>query len=173
VLNDRLFTGAHGLAGEIGHTIMHIDGPLCSCGRRGCAEMFIGSRSLSGEASLADDKVQQAGRFLGVLLQNLWTSFNPHVLVVGGPSCVRHPALVQAARQTLQTYSQMAGMAAPAVRPAHYGLLASAVGAGALVLHQYLRPMHEPLRKLIPDARPTTQRDSAVALPSKVQPEPV
>ncbi len=33
-------------------------------------------------------------------------------------------------------------MAAPTVRPARYGLLASAVGAAALVLHHELRPMH-------------------------------
>jgi hypothetical protein len=33
-------------------------------------------------------------------------------------------------------------MPAPQVRPARYGLLASAVGAAALVLHHELRPMH-------------------------------
>ena len=142
VLNDRLFTGAHGMAGEIGHTILQIDGPLCSCGRRGCAEVFIGARSLQGHARLADAKAEQAGNYLGVLMQNLWTSFNPHVLVAGGPSCIRHPAMVEAARQTLEAYSQAAGMAAPRMRPARYGLLAPSVGAAALVLHQYLRPMH-------------------------------
>jgi hypothetical protein len=41
VLNDRLFTGAQGMAGEIGHTILELDGPPCSCGRRGCAEAFF------------------------------------------------------------------------------------------------------------------------------------
>lgn len=142
VLNDRLFTGAQGMAGEIGHTILQIDGPLCSCGRRGCAEVFIGARSLQGHARLADAKAEQAGHYLGVLMQNLWTSFNPHVLVAGGPSCIRHPAMVGVARQALAAYSQAAGMAAPRMRSAHYGLLAPSVGAAALVLHQYLRPMH-------------------------------
>ena len=142
VLNDRLFTGAQGMAGEIGHTILQIDGPLCSCGRRGCAEVFIGAKSLQGQARLADTKAEQAGNYLGVLMQNLWTSFNPHVLVAGGPSCIRHPAMVGAARRTLEAYSQAAGMAAPRMRPARYGLLAPSVGAAALVLHQYLRPMH-------------------------------
>ena len=142
VLNDRLFTGAQGMAGEIGHTILQIDGPLCSCGRRGCAEVFIGAKSLQGQARLADAKAEQAGNYLGVLMQNLWTSFNPHVLVAGGPSCSRHPAMVEAARQTLEAYSQAAGMAGPLMRSAHYGLLAPSVGAAALVLHQYLRPMH-------------------------------
>ncbi len=137
VLNDRLFTGKQGMAGEIGHSILQIDGPLCSCGRHGCAETFIGSGALG---QLAD--ARRSGHYLGVLLQNLWTTFDPSVLVVGGSSCHRFPDMVQVAQETLQSYAAQAGMAAPAVRVARYGLLASAVGAAALVLHQYLRPMH-------------------------------
>lgn len=137
VLNDRLFTGMQGMAGEIGHSILEIDGPLCSCGRRGCAETFFGARAL---AKLPDPS--QGGHHLGVVLQNLWTTFNPSMLVVGGPSCERYPGIVQVAQATLQSYADSAGMAAPTVRAARYGLLASAVGAAALVLHHDLRPMH-------------------------------
>jgi predicted NBD/HSP70 family sugar kinase len=137
VLNDRLFTGMQGMAGEIGHSILQIDGPLCSCGRKGCAETFFGARTL---AKLPDPA--QGGHYLGVVLQNLWTTFNPSMLVVGGPSCDRYPAIVQVAQTTLQGYAASAGMAAPTVRAARYGLLASAVGAAALVLHHDLRPMH-------------------------------
>lgn len=137
VLNDRLFTGMQGMAGEIGHSILEIDGPLCSCGRRGCAETFFGARAL---AKLPDPS--QGGHHLGVVLQNLWTTFNPSMLVVGGPSCERYPGIVQVAQATLKSYADSAGMAAPTVRAARYGLLASAVGAAALVLHHDLRPMH-------------------------------
>ncbi|MEO6293282.1 MAG: ROK family transcriptional regulator, partial [Burkholderiaceae bacterium] len=121
----------------IGHSILQIDGPLCSCGRRGCAETFFGARVL---AKLADPGL--GGQYLGVVLQNLWTTLNPSMLVVGGPSCDRYPAIVQVAQETLQAYAASAGMVAPTVRPARYGLLASAVGAAALVLHHELRPMH-------------------------------
>ena len=139
VLNDRLFTGAQGMAGEIGHSTLQIDGPLCSCGRKGCAETFFGARTL---AKLPDPA--QGGNYLGVVLQNLWTTFNPSTLVVGGPSCDTYPGIVKTAQQTLQRYADAAGMAPPPVRPARYGLLASAVGAAALVLHHELRPMHTP-----------------------------
>jgi predicted NBD/HSP70 family sugar kinase len=136
VLNDRLFTGSVGTAGEIGHTILQIDGPLCSCGRRGCAETFIGSRFLRKKAD-----VQAAGQYLGVLIQNLDAMFNPRVLVLGGRSCVNNPALVENARHTLLAYAEGAGLPAPQVRAARYGLQAAAVGAAALVLHRFLRPM--------------------------------
>jgi len=137
VLNDRLFTGLQGMAGEIGHSILQIDGPACSCGRRGCAETFFGARALG---QLPDPA--RGGVFLGVVLQNLWTTFNPGALVVGGSSCAQYPDIVRTARDTLDAYATSAGVAPPPVRPARYGLLASAVGAAALVLHHELRPMH-------------------------------
>jgi len=136
VLNDRLFTGARGTAGEIGHSILQVDGPLCSCGRRGCAEAFVGARALKEQTSL-----EHAAQYLGMMLQNLDAMFNPRVIVVGGRSTVDHPGLVEAARNTQCAYAQSAGMQAPEVRPARYGLHAAAVGAAAMVLHQFLRPL--------------------------------
>ena len=38
IINDRLISGANGAAGEIGHMIMDIHGPLCGCGHAGCLE---------------------------------------------------------------------------------------------------------------------------------------
>lgn len=144
VLNDRLFTGAQGFAGEVGHSVMKINGNLCSCGRRGCAETLFGSYALEKLAN-----PDSAGQYLGVLLQNLWTMLNPNVLVVGGASCERYPGLVAKARDTLQAYAKSAGSEAPTVRSARYGRLASAVGAAALVLHDELRPLFQrpPLRR--------------------------
>ncbi|WP_394792029.1 ROK family protein [Rhodoferax sp.] len=138
VSNDRLFSGAQGMAGEIGHTIMQIDGPLCSCGRKGCAEAFIGLRALSSHPV----DLSHSGHYLGVLLQNLWTTFNPRAIVVGGKSCDHHPEFLQSALDTVAQYAASAGMPPPSVRTARYGPLASAVGAAALTLHEYLRPMH-------------------------------
>ncbi|MBC7543996.1 MAG: ROK family protein [Candidatus Sericytochromatia bacterium] len=38
VLNGQLYDGAGGFAGEVGHTTVQWDGPVCSCGNRGCLE---------------------------------------------------------------------------------------------------------------------------------------
>lgn len=136
VLNDRLFIGAQGMAGEIGHTILQVDGPRCSCGRRGCAEAFFGERALAQPG--ADPA--RAGTFLGVLLQNLWVTFNPRVIVVGGNSCAVHPELLEEAMRTVEKFADAAAMPPPQLRAARYGALAPAVGAAAFVLHEYLRP---------------------------------
>jgi predicted NBD/HSP70 family sugar kinase len=142
VLNDRLFTGAQGMAGEIGHTILQIDGPLCSCGRRGCAEAFFGSRALEREAP----DTARAAAFFGVLLQNLWVTFDPRAIVLGGKSCTQYRGLAEAAFDMVERHADAAGMPAPELRLAHHGELAPAVGAAALALHEYLRPLQ-------PDAR--------------------
>ena len=141
VLNDRLFAGFLGAAGEIGHSILQVDGPLCSCGRRGCAEAFVGARALSKKQG-----VGRAGQYLGVVLQNLDAMFNPHVIVVGGRSCMDHPTLIEDARAAQQAYASAAGLQAPLVRAARFGLQAAAVGAAALVLHYFLRPLFKESR---------------------------
>lgn len=40
IISDRLLQGSHGLAAELGHTIVQVDGPLCGCGQRGHLEAF-------------------------------------------------------------------------------------------------------------------------------------
>lgn len=138
VLNDRLFTGARGAAGEIGHTILQIDGPLCSCGRQGCAEAFIGARAIKTAAD-----VVRAGQYLGVLIQNLDALFNPRAVVLGGKICAEHPALLAQAQSTVAQYTRQSGMPMADIRAARYGLQAPAVGAAALVLHRFLRPLSQ------------------------------
>jgi predicted NBD/HSP70 family sugar kinase len=44
VIGGRLFHGAGGTAGEIGHTTVDEAGPICRCGNRGCLEMFAAAR---------------------------------------------------------------------------------------------------------------------------------
>ena len=40
IINGKLFTGANGAAGELGHIVTHVDGRQCSCGRKGCWETY-------------------------------------------------------------------------------------------------------------------------------------
>ena len=47
ILNQKIYHGPHGGAGEIGHLTIDYNGPLCNCGSRGCIESYIGQRYLS------------------------------------------------------------------------------------------------------------------------------
>ncbi|MDW7646231.1 MAG: ROK family protein [Desulfuromonadales bacterium] len=46
VLNGRLWEGADGAAGEIGHIMVEPEGRPCGCGSRGCLEQYSSARGL-------------------------------------------------------------------------------------------------------------------------------
>jgi glucokinase len=55
VLGGQLYRGTRGLAGEVGHIVVDADGPVCSCGLRGCLEMLASGPAI---ARLADDAIR-------------------------------------------------------------------------------------------------------------------
>jgi glucokinase len=57
VLDGRLYHGAQGFAGELGHLIVAPDGDRCACGNRGCLEAMASGSTLGRlgrEAAAAD-----------------------------------------------------------------------------------------------------------------------
>jgi len=70
-LNGSLFTGVHGYSGWLGHsTVDEINGPVCSCGRRGCLETYVSGPWITKKA----EEIIRQGRGQGIL-EN--TSGNP------------------------------------------------------------------------------------------------
>lgn len=46
IIDGQIYHGATGIAGEIGHTCIDINGPQCICGNRGCLDMYASSTAL-------------------------------------------------------------------------------------------------------------------------------
>ena len=46
ILNGRIWSGFHGVGGELGHTIFDLDGVPCTCGNRGCLERYCSATAL-------------------------------------------------------------------------------------------------------------------------------
>ncbi|MBI4661456.1 MAG: ROK family protein [Verrucomicrobia bacterium] len=46
ILNGKLFSGFNKTAGEIGHMILEVGGPKCSCGNRGCFEALASRQAI-------------------------------------------------------------------------------------------------------------------------------
>ena len=46
VLEDKIFHGMNGMAGEFGHVPIDWDGPLCGCGSHGCAEQYASASAV-------------------------------------------------------------------------------------------------------------------------------
>lgn len=113
IIGGKLQTGAHGVAGEVGHHVVNLNGLLCGCGRRGCWEMIASGTAhkrrvreafrdgtwpnLTEEPSVADvtrmaeggDKaaialLKRTGRYIGIGLANLVNLYDPDVIVLTG-----------------------------------------------------------------------------------------
>jgi predicted NBD/HSP70 family sugar kinase len=160
IVGDRLLTGSRGFAGEVGHMVLQLSGPRCSCGRRGCAEALIATRAMLGgsdgepvlrslaevRAHLVDEDpetlkaVASAGRYLGVLLQNLATAYDPGCIVLGGSVVELGQPFLQPALDALNDYAAAAGLPPPTVRTSRFGANAVAVGAAALARYRLTRP---------------------------------
>lgn len=53
IIHGRLYRGATGGAGEIGHICIDRKGPICRCGQRGCLEAVYGAAGLERAATVA------------------------------------------------------------------------------------------------------------------------
>jgi predicted NBD/HSP70 family sugar kinase len=168
IVDSRLLTGHRGFAGEVGHMVLMPGGPVCSCGRRGCAEALIGVRAIfpedkgdwtsaqraveAGDAQVLG-QVEMAAGFLGVLLQNLATAYDPGRIVLGGMVVQLGEAFLAPALRTLAAYSEAAGIAPPRVQVSRFGADAVALGAAALVRYRLTR---EPIGGWLAAKRPAS-----------------
>ena len=50
IMDNKMYRGSTGGAGEIGHMTIEPQGPLCSCGKRGCLEALAGAVAIIDEA---------------------------------------------------------------------------------------------------------------------------
>ncbi|MBR3678585.1 MAG: ROK family glucokinase [Oscillospiraceae bacterium] len=46
IINGRIYDGSNFAGAELGHTVMNIDGPQCTCGRKGCFEVYSSATGL-------------------------------------------------------------------------------------------------------------------------------
>ncbi len=50
-LNGEMYTGSGYKSGEIGHTLVDENGPVCTCGKKGCLELYASGRGIARIAS--------------------------------------------------------------------------------------------------------------------------
>lgn len=155
ILNGNLYRGATGGAGEIGHTTIEPNGPLCSCGNCGCLEVLAAGPALLRRAremglscqstsevikearsgdSTAIQILQVAGRYLGIGLANVVNMLNPEMIVLGGGVALdaRELFLVPA-REEMRRRALAASAEHVRIELARLGDDAGLVGAARLV----------------------------------------
>ena len=148
VLNGHIYRGAGGTAGEIGHTTIEENGPMCRCGNRGCLEVLAGApalldllhRSHGDDLTIVDvlrlsaagdigcrRAISDAGRHIGVAVANLCNLLSLQSIIVGGELALAGDVLLSAIRDSMNRR-------AVSTAAQHTEVTTSALGARAGVL---------------------------------------
>jgi glucokinase-like ROK family protein len=173
-VDGKIYRGARGVAGEIGHMSLDPAGEPCGCGLRGCLVTFVGSaalvrraRDLAEErpsalaskdfdlagleaAALAGDGValrvvREAAEHLGVAVAGLVNLLNPSAVILGGGLVRLGELLLEPLRQTVRTRTLASSVDQARIVASALGARAIAVGAATLLLQRALAdPRHFP-----------------------------
>jgi glucokinase len=143
-IGGRVHVGL-GHAGEIGHTTVLPDGPLCGCGNRGCLDRVAAASAIA--AAAGRDSVEaavraaesgdpravaalaEAGRHVGLALAGAIVLLWPQRVVVGGGVAAAGELLLGPLRDEVRRRAQVAPVDAIAIVPAQLGPGAGAIGA--------------------------------------------
>jgi predicted NBD/HSP70 family sugar kinase len=155
IFQGRLFRGAAGAAGELGHVLVDPTGPICRCGNRGCLETFVAGPALCeqlrrshGELTVPQllalaaggDRgcrrvLQDAARVVGRVLADLCNTINPDVVVLGGELSAAGDLLLDPLRAAIRQHAIPAAVTSVSVVPGVLGERAEMLGALALAGH--------------------------------------
>ncbi len=160
ILDGRVFRGAVGAAGELGHTSVNVDGPACPCGNRGCLVLHAGIPAvlaalrphLGAKATVEDVLAAAAagdracegvladvGQMTGRVLASLCNLLNPERIVIGGELARAGEVLLEPLRTAIRRYALTLVREVDVVPAAlDLGAKAGAVGGAALVLRERL-----------------------------------
>ncbi len=117
LIDDNLYTGHHGFAGEFGHTVYMPEGRPCPCGNRGCLEQYASQRALLSDlarkkrkSSLTMDDflvlyqnrdpdalslVTDFIRYMGVGINNVLNLLNPSLIIINSAFTIHIPDLTE------------------------------------------------------------------------------
>jgi predicted NBD/HSP70 family sugar kinase len=157
ISGGRLSHGVGGTAGEIGHTVVAENGPVCRCGNRGCLETLASARAVTNLLSLSRREqistrrmlelsdsgdaatrrlIGDAGRALGVAVANLCNIVNPECVVIGGDMALTGDVLLNPVRETVKRNAIPSAAADTEIVSGVLGERAEMLGALALVMHE-------------------------------------
>jgi len=149
VIRKKIFRGAFGSAGEVGHMTIKSDGFKCSCGNQGCFEEYASEKffkrkskllplEIEKKAKQGDKKAQKIyrefGQNLGLGLTNIVNILDPDIIVIGGSiakagSLILSPAKKEVKKRVLSPQSKKFVK----IRVAKLGEFSGAIGAALLL----------------------------------------
>jgi predicted NBD/HSP70 family sugar kinase len=162
VMDGRIYRGARGAAGDIGHIQLTTEGaPLCRCGKLGCVEargagwaIARDLRARGFQAANARDVialierntpeciqlVREAGRVLGEVAADVVSVLNPNLIIIGGTLARAEEHLLAGVRELVYQRCLPLATRELQISPARSDDRAGVLGAAQLVVDAQLAP---------------------------------
>lgn len=158
MVDGELYKGAWGYAGETGHMSIEAEGLPCSCGNRGCWELYASEKVYEHPdqqhlpAHTTKELIEHAqnghqdvialydiiGRKLGVGITNIVNSFNPERIIIGGPLSEAKPWIESALKQVVEERTLPYHRRSLQVEWAALGSRSTRIGAAYSAISQFL-----------------------------------
>jgi len=152
ILDGRIWQGACGFAGELGHSCVNPEGDRCECGSRGCLETEVSaakivslyrtyshsekatsSESVFHAAKKGDEAAlkafAQAGYYLGIGLSQAINFLNPEKILLGGGVMESEDFLMPPALEEAKKRSYTASFKCCSIARSQLGNKAGFIGA--------------------------------------------
>ncbi|WNQ09743.1 ROK family transcriptional regulator [Paenibacillus aurantius] len=159
ILDRNIFRGSHGYAGEIGHTTIERGGRLCTCGNRGCWEMYASEKALAESLGLrykpgvtaevtrrlqegdaeAREAIRDIGGSLAVGIGNLINTFNPQMVVLGNAIAFYRSWLEEVMASSMRSRFPFRSGEAVEIRYSELGEEACARGAAFMGIREMMK----------------------------------
>lgn len=158
IINNDLYRGVNGFSGEMGHMTIDFNGPKCSCGNRGCWELYASEKALLKSFQNKDHKVsyqeiidlahqndvetlnslQNFGFYLGIGLSSILNTFNPQAAILRNSIIESQPMVLNSIRSAVSSriYSQLDN--SYELLPSSLGKNAPALGTSSIVIEHFL-----------------------------------
>ncbi|MCV2523067.1 transcriptional repressor XylR [Bacillus velezensis] len=162
IINNDLYRGVGGFSGEMGHMTIDFNGPKCSCGNRGCWELYASEKALIKSLKTKEKKVstqdiidlahlndigtlhalQNFGFYLGIGLTNILNTFNPQAIILRNSIIESHPMVLHSIKSEVSSrvYSHLDN--SYELLPSILGKNAPALGMSSIVIDHFLDMVH-------------------------------
>ncbi|MGG5252739.1 ROK family protein [Neobacillus sp. SM06] len=156
ILNGNLYQGKNGFSGEMGHMIIEVNGKQCSCGSKGCWEVYASEKALLKMANqkniTLDTLIESAenhdlnaislfekiGNYLGFGINNIINTFNPDQVIIGNRLAKAKLWLEQPIHNTIENHTLPFHQKEVELRFSKLSKYSTALGVSAFVVENFI-----------------------------------
>lgn len=160
ILNNQLYEGHKGFAGENGHMIISYHGEKCKCGNEGCWEAYASeyalikqarTKGISKQPSLKEllqlaenndsavlELFHQIGEYIGIGITNLVKTINPPKIIIGNRLATARKYIERPIQETVSTNNKWFSESLVQIVFSDLATHSTSIGASAFAIDDFL-----------------------------------